>query len=272
MRLYAATAVLALTVWTPAAAQDPDPDQAKILADARQTALNYSKWLPDFICSEQVHRFEAYGEDGAWRSVGTLTLQLAFFRGRENYTLIARNGRPTKQSLESVGGALTKGEFGSALVLIFDPSIGGKFKWREWASVNGHRTAVFAYHVDRATSHYELHMGSIRVIAGYHGLVYIEPEKSLVLRLTEEVEVPSEIPVQQSSLVLDYDFADVGGHQYLLPARSEIFMADLPPPTIPPRGGGPSVTYQMRYRNLLEFREYRKYTAESTLKFDGKLP
>lgn len=50
---------------------------------------------------------------------------------------------------------------------------------------------------------------------------------------------------------MDYDFAEVGGKDYLLPARSETEVR------------GP----QHWARNKMEFREYRKFSADSTVDF-----
>jgi len=50
---------------------------------------------------------------------------------------------------------------------------------------------------------------------------------------------------------VDYDFADVGGTDYLLPARSETFLR----------------TPQLWVRNDAEFREYRKFSSDSTVTF-----
>jgi hypothetical protein len=104
-----------------------DAEQVRVLEQARQTALNYSTWLPDFICTEVIHRYEAYGPAGAFRSTDILTLQLSYFRLHENYKLVARNNRPTKLNLASVGGAFSEGEFGSKLRLIFHPDSKAEF-------------------------------------------------------------------------------------------------------------------------------------------------
>jgi hypothetical protein len=110
------------------------------------------------------------------------------------------------------------------------------------------------------------------VIAGYHGELFIDDATRLVLRVAETVDIPDGFPVQLSHNTGDYDFIDVGGHRYLLPVRCETISADLPPTR--GRNGrllDPSaqMAMQVRYRNVIEFRDYRKYAAESTLSFDA---
>jgi hypothetical protein len=54
---------------------------------------------------------------------------------------------------------------------------------------------------------------------------------------------------------VEYDFANVGGRNYLLPVRSETEVHSS----------------EMWARNKMEFREYRKFSSESTVTFgDGK--
>jgi hypothetical protein len=50
---------------------------------------------------------------------------------------------------------------------------------------------------------------------------------------------------------VDYDFADIGGQNYLLPARGVSEVRSL----------------RLETRNRVEFREYRKFSAHSTLTF-----
>jgi hypothetical protein len=58
--------------------------------------------------------------------------------------------------------------------------------------------------------------------------------------------------MNSSKATLDYDFNDVGGAEYLLPLKAELELE----------------AYSIQYRNEIEFRDYRKFTAESTLTFD----
>lgn len=246
-----------------------------ILEDARQIALNYSKALPNFICTEVVHRYEAHGPTGPFRTVDTLTLQLTYFQLRENYKLVARNDRPTKQKLESVGGAFSQGEFGSKLLLIFHPASKASFAFREWTEIGTRRVAAYTYRVERADSHFELRVATNSMVVGYHGTVFIDEAAHRVLRIEEEVDVPDGFPVQYARNSGDYEFVDVGGQQYLLPTRSESLSADLPPGYARKiRTVGPelALNQQVRYRNVIEFRDYRKYAAESTLTFDAPGP
>jgi hypothetical protein len=238
-----------------------------VLEAARRTALNYTKSLPDFICSEVVHRYETLGTSAMPRQTDVLTLQLGYFQLRENYKLISRNGKPSNQSLETVGGAFSQGEFGSKLLLIFHPASKTEFEFKKMATIGARHVAVYSYRVERENSRFELRTGPESAIAGYHGDVYIDAESHLVLRIEETVDVPTGLPVEYSRNRTDYAFVKVAGHEVLLPARCESWAADIPPP-VRPTARFNSTSNQIHYHNVIDFKDYRKYETESTLSFD----
>ena len=53
--------------------------------------------------------------------------------------------------------------------------------------------------------------------------------------------------------MLDYDYANVGDSRFLLPLRVDNRMK----------------TAQINFKNVVEFKEYRKFTGESTISFDS---
>jgi hypothetical protein len=64
-------------------------EQAQIISEVREYALNYSKNLPDYICTLVVRRYAApypggkYGErrgdDPSWQLQNTLTVKLSYY-------------------------------------------------------------------------------------------------------------------------------------------------------------------------------------------------
>jgi hypothetical protein len=85
------------------------------------------------------------------------------------------------------------------------------------------------------------------------GLVYIDRETHQTLRFTTEaVSVPERFAIAESRSAVDYGTARVGERAYSLPRRSDLAMVS----------GG------VLHRNVLEFRDYRKFSSETTLTFD----
>ena len=131
-------------------------------------------------------------------------------------------------------------------------------QWDYWTTVRGRVAHVFKFKILPENSSYHIsfryqgRFGAQAVKAGQHGLVYIDRETNQVLRIVGEADtIPKNFPVQYSSTVLDYDFVDVGGRQFLLPLRADVRMS----------------TDRLNTRNLVEFHGYRKFSGESTITF-----
>jgi hypothetical protein len=239
----------------PASAQRPTPEeQQRTLDAARDIAIHYSHKLPDFLCTEQVERTTGISNK---IQADKLTIQLSYSGEKESYKLVAMNGQPAKQPLESLDGLITGGEFGSLLLGIFNPESAAEFQWKSAATVRKRRAAVYSFKIARAKSHYILgHRAPdgkmVEAPAGYHGEVSLDGESSRVLRLTASADdIPKEAGVLSSSVEVDYDFVDVAGKSYLLPSHSEARME---------RG-------QRRIANVVAFTGYRKFQADSTIDF-----
>ena len=213
----------------------------------------------------------------------TLTAQVTYFGRKESYRVTARNSHSANQRLENLPGAVSKGEFGSTLRWIFEPEVQASFEWREAGSIHRRRTSRFAYRVERAQSRLELAALSRSVMAAFHGPVYIDDQTGMVLRLTLEAEVPEGFSIRKSGLEIDYGWTKISGHEYLAPVYAETRMTEdvrapeEPRPAVPvsiPRPvscipcdvqvtkpGPDAVT---RYRNRIDFRNYRKFTTASS--------
>jgi hypothetical protein len=252
-----------------AAAQRPDP--GVILDSARRVAMSYSRSLPNFTCTEAISRFDDFSDRGAWVAVDKLTVEVSFSGDHEDYRLIARNGKPTELTLDAVAGTITKGEFGSALLLIFQPSSGAEFQWRRWETVRGRRLAEFTYRVSAEKSRYVLKAGPDSVIAAYHGAVSILPETGAVFRWSVEAEAPPEFPMIQSGITLEYDYRKIEGIPYLLPVHAEMRttergLNDKQLESLPLRARA-AAKRPVHHRNSVEFQGYRKFSADSSVTF-----
>jgi hypothetical protein len=239
-------------------------EQAKVIAQAREYALNYTKNLPDFLCTQVTRRFiDLHGQD-FWGSEDVYTARVAYVDHKEDYKLVLVNNKMVAdqtKSIESLGGATSTGEFGSMMYEVFEPESDASFGWERWATLRGRRAYVFNYHVEQRRSKWQVRYESPEhnrqdTVPGYHGLIYVDRDGLDVMRVTLAAETPTDFPIQDVSTVLDYDLADISGHQYMLPLKSVTRM----------RHG------KIQTRNELEFRLYRKFTAEAEIKFDTETP
>ena len=256
VRRYLTIAALGWLMSVPGAAQRPTTEEQKQTLDAaRDIAIHYTSKLPDFICTEEVTRANSIG--AKILQSDTLTIQLSYYGQKEKQKLVKVNGKPTEQRLDALEGLITGGEFGSLLLGVFDPASAADFRWKESSTVRKRRVAVYSYRIVRAKSHYLVgYRGDygklVSVAAGYHGEIALDSETSRVLRLTASADdIPKGSEVTASSVEVDYDFIDVAGHSYLLPARSDARMERA----------------NRQIANATTFAGYRKFEADSTISF-----
>jgi len=252
--------ICVLALWPAAAAAQAPPtleERDAILDEAREFALRYTESLPDFLCTETVHRFvQPRAMD--WMALDTLTVDLAFSEKGERYKLVAIDGKPTNKAFGKTGGFTSSGDFGTLLEWIFRPKSQTRFEFQGCSDLRGREACAFEYHVDRAHSGYTLDVNSLlfanRVISGFGGTVSIDRKTHEVVSLAHAPEgLPLDWSVRETHSTLDYDYAQIEGRRFLVPRRAEMFvkMRD---------GSG--------RRNVMEFDNFRKFTAESFVTFD----
>ena len=238
--------------------------QAAIIEDVREYALSYSKGLPNFLSTQVVRRYQAgapgsrYGSrsynEPSWQQVDTLTLRLSYFEQKEEYKLIMLNSAPTTEDYKKIGGATSTGEFGSLLRDIFEPRSQARFEWDGWARLRNQLVMAFHYQVDQAHSQWGIeYERKDHIVPAYSGRVLIDKDTHVVLRVTLNADnLPATFPVKEAATILDYDYQDLSGHQFLLPMKSQTLMS----------------ADGILSRNDTEFRLYRKYSAEAEIKYD----
>lgn len=238
----------------------PPPDsveQKRLIEAARDYAVNYSKQLPNYICLQVTRRYYDPSGGDNWVTLDRISTKLTYFDQKENYELVNVAGTDKAVSYWSLGGTLSSGEFGSQLHDIFDPASEATFDWDHWGVLRGHNCYVFSYYIDQPHSRYHVvYEKTDDIVPAYRGLVYVDKDTELVLRTTLEPILPAGFGVKQASIVLDYDFTNIGDNQYLLPLKVLVL----------------SRVGRITTKNEVEFRLYQKYGTNVTLKFDTDSP
>jgi len=279
-------AVAALAQAPPTAAE-----QEKSIAEIRVYAEAYTGRLPNFICSQLTRREIVLAPSDALsgvressmnrgggsrinlaerKSTDTFEEQLGYFDRRENYQLLRVNGKKQKPGEPRPPGMTSTGEFGTTLSAVFDPESKTEFEWRRWDTLRGQPVEVFAFRVGQSNSRAQMEVPSRSVVVGYHGLVFAERGTHVVLRLTTEAEAPKDFPLQDVTHLLEYGAVEIGGQHFMLPLHAEVQTRMSEEFMKSGRAGGTS--RQVFLRNQVDFREYRKYTAESVLKAEPDKP
>ena len=228
-----------------------------IIVKAKEAAAEYTGSLPNFFCRQLTTRYESDRPKAGWQALDTISADLAYENGRENYTNIKLGSKPQK-SMEDAGGSWSTGEFASLLDDLFDPRTAATFRKSGQDTISGRSTTTFKFDVTREHSHWRVMMAAQLYYPAFRGTVWIDRETSRVLRLEmESRNMPLLFPLVKVEEAVDYDFVRLATPQpFLLPTTSEVLSCQQ---------GSSHCT-----RNRIEFRNYRKFGAESGITYDEK--
>ena len=83
----------------------------------------------------------------------------------------------------------------------------------------------------------------------------MDKETREITRITlEPVNMPASFPVKHAETILDYGYQEISDRKFLLPLSATMSMA----------------ADDYMTKNVTEFRMYRKYSADSDIKFDAE--
>ncbi|MBZ5667515.1 MAG: hypothetical protein LAO30_23310 [Acidobacteriia bacterium] len=225
-----------------------------LIRKAANAALDFTETLPNYVCQEMMSRYQSESHPANWHPLDVVTAALVYEGGKEDYRNVTVNGKPRK-SIEDTGGAWSTGEFGTVLIDLFSPATNATFHYRKDARTAGINTKEYDFEVARENSHWSIHMASQTYMPAYKGSVWIDPATARVLRIEMQAQgFPEAFPTDTVESATDYQYIRLGdAKQYLLPVHAETLSCQ--------RG----TNYCSR--NTIDFRNYKKYSGESTITF-----
>ena len=242
---------------------DADEDTVRIvqrkdeplIRRAADAAMEFTETLPSYVCTELVTRSQSESTPANFQPIDVVSMEVLYTDGREDYRNIQINGKRTVKKIEETGGAWSTGEFGTVLVDLFSPATAATFHYRRDSRAGGIMAKMYDFEVARENSHWSIHTTSQSYDPAYVGSVWIDPATSRVLRIEMEAKgFPGEFPLDHVESATDYQYIRLGdAKQYLLPVHAETLSCQ--------RGTA------FCSRNVIDFRNYHKYTGESTITF-----
>jgi hypothetical protein len=253
-RVRNASALALLACLAGRAQTPPEAEQQHMLDAMRAYALQYVANLPNFLCEQVTRQYQAGRKPNHWRAGDVLTSRLLYSNGEEQRNLELLNDHPIRAAVRSWRTPLqTEGEFGILLDRVFGAASQASFAWAGWQTVRGKRTASFNFAIDVKHSTMTLRLSDLaKATVPYHGTVYGDPQNGAIGRITSEATgLPKELQTESISTTIEYDQVSIGDKAYLLPVQASIWMK----------------TDRNYIRNELEFRKYRKFEADSVIKY-----
>ncbi|HWC98945.1 MAG TPA: hypothetical protein VG456_19430 [Candidatus Sulfopaludibacter sp.] len=226
-----------------------------ILSDARAAAHNYTATLPNFLADQKTTRYFSGGWPASWSEIDVVTATVAYANGKEDYRDIQVNGSPTRVPPER-SGSWSTGEFATTLEDVLSMVTNANFRRRGEDRVAGRPAFVFDYSVAQPNSHWTLVSPDGRNYnPPYEGAIWIDRDSRRVLRIEQRTtSMPSDFPLKRAESTIEYGFVKIEQATYLLPVLSE---------NLGCMSGSGSCS-----RNSIHFENYRKFSADSTIKFD----
>jgi len=238
--------------------QTPDPNQ--VISRMKEAARVYAERLQDFVCTQLQKRSIGSSPGGPhWKLLERQVSVLEYVNHKEHYSLLEVNGETLEPERRiKRGHFLPGGEYATALRKIFDPKAQAVFDWdREERSGAAH-ICVFRYSVPQATSTVIMQADADHVQLGHHGMVWADCDTGAVTRFQMETDMGEvtrmgrKVPLGQR-LEVRYAPAMIGSQEFLLPEAVDEAV----------------LFYKTWTRVEIQFQEYRKYDANSVIRFDG---
>ena len=187
-----------------------------------------------------------------WRALDVVEAELVYEDSRESYRNIKIDNKPVNREMDQLEGSWSMGEFASMLLGIFVPASQATFRLSRYARAAGASAAVYDFQIEQRNSHWKVVYAKETITPAYKGSVSIHEKTASALRIEiEAFNLPPDFSLDTVEMTVDYGYVRISGREYLLPVESENLACW--------RG-----TNQCA-RNKIQFRNYRKFSAESTI-------
>ena len=225
-----------------------------VIADASAAAEAFTSEMPNFVVQQVTTRYFSTSIPARWVARDVVTADVRSVDGKEEYSNILVNGRPADRAIEKTG-AWSTGEFVTTLQDLLSPYTGASFVRQGEDHLSGRAALVYNFSVAQSHSHWVIVGPDGRQEApAYTGRVWIDKEHHRVLRIEQRsAAISSALPYDKVESTLEYGYMTIDGKSYLLPMASENLACF--------RGRADCT------RNQIEFRNYRKFAADSTVTF-----
>jgi hypothetical protein len=243
----------------PVVRREPPPPPANprllFIEKAREVAGSFVEGLPNYVCQENTTRYASETRVPSWNVIDIVSAEVVYENGKESYRNLTINGKPTKKPPEE-SGAWSTGEFGTILANLFSPGTDAKFKYAQDDTIAHLAASVYDFQVARPRSSWRIWVPGQYILPAYKGSVWIDKQSAHALRIEMQAkDIPEEFPRISVETAVDFEYISLGTpEKFLLPVHAEVLSCA--------RGSNECD------RNVIEFRNYHKFTGESTIKFN----
>jgi hypothetical protein len=227
-----------------------------IIDQTREEAFAFTETLPNYVVKQYTTRYQSDSANRghtSWQALDIITADVVAENGKETYKNLMLNGKPTKDVDKT--GSWSEGEFASTLQALLSPASDARFTNKRATTIVNRAAYRYDYSIEQPRSNWLVEAEGSRYRPAYGGAIWIDKETSRVLRIEMSAHnMPRDFPLDQVESTVDYDFVPIGDKKYLLPTHSEALSC---------LRGTSECT-----RNVIEFRNYRKFGADESITFE----
>ena len=211
--------------------------------------------MPSFIVQQNTTRYFSNTFPAQWRALDVVTADVVSVNGKEDYRNIMVNGKPSSRPIEK-SGAWSTGEFVTTLEDILSPYTAAAFRKSTDDNLDGRPTYTYNFRVAKENSNWDIIApDGTKAEPAYTGTIWIDKETFNILRIEEQTgPLPAGFPYDKAESTVEYNFVRIDGKNYALPVHSEVLTC---------QSDRAACT-----KNEINFQNYRKFTADSTITFD----
>ena len=217
-----------------------------------ENELGYTD-LQSFVCSERMERYKAHLNGENPRQIDTVSAQVSFENGVENYAGIQQNNRE-RPSLSSITGAWSEGEFGTLLRQTRTLLTTQALSQQTTSDKNGEAAVLYSLNISGEESPWDLIVGNQKYRVPFRTDVMVSQATGRILNITRtSTAMPPAFGISEIQWGVVLKPTKLDGKIWLLPASGEY-----------------SILYQKTNRrewNVITFADYHHYTASSVMHF-----
>lgn len=237
-----------------AEAGDPIIEKARAVMDDVQSKI------PNFLCEQITLRYTGEGwPKPEWKLKDRFTAEVMFVDGAESYRNVKSGSKLAKVPVVGRGrndpektGQWSRNDWMTTFLDVLASNTDAQFTPAGEEAIGGRPAWRYRMRVRQSNSHWRIMPEGDELRPAYRGRIWIDKEMHRVLRLEmEAIEIPKTFAWNVVEMTTELGVVSIGGENFLLPVKSENLSCQRD-----------TVTCN---RNEVTFRNYRRFTAESTI-------
>lgn len=234
-----------------------------LISRVRQSVEDQFENLPSLRAKQVTSMFKSTSKPLKWVPDGVVTDEVAYEDDREDYSGLAVNGKPlltapatvTSDFMSSMDKAWSTGDFKTLSHCVFSELADADFTPAGTMQSNGETLDVFDFRGHRSSGCIGINFRSEITYPAFKGSMQVRPQTGEILHVElEAVEIPQAFPLDRAERSVDFAAVRIGSAGYLLPKTAYWF-------------GCFRNTYSC-FLNRVDFRDYRRFEADSTVQFE----